>query len=99
MDGSVRKEAVVAQRRKDAGQFKARAAAEVIAGHKTVNEISAEYGVHASQIHGRKKQALAHLPEVLDDKRCSARGCGSALTWCVVCCVGWVRRRFIPRRV
>jgi transposase-like protein len=59
----------VAQRRKHTGQFKARVALEAIAGHKTVNEISSEYGVHASQIHKWKKQALAHLPEVLDDHR------------------------------
>ena len=59
----------MAQRRKHTGQFKARVAVEAIAGHKTVNEISAEYGVHASQIHKWKKQALQHLPEVLDDNR------------------------------
>ena len=63
----------MAQRRKHTGQFKARVAIEAIAGHKTVNEISSEYGVHASQIHKWKKQALAHLPEVLDDNRRSPR--------------------------
>jgi transposase-like protein len=71
--GGVRKEAVVAQRRKHTGQLKARVAVEAIAGHKTMNEISAEYGVHASQIHKWKKQALEHLPEVLDDHRGSRR--------------------------
>ena len=59
----------MAQRRKFTGQVKARVALEVIAGHKTVNEISAEYGVHASQIHKWKKEALERLPEVLDDSR------------------------------
>ena len=59
----------MAQRRKHTGQFKARVALEAIAGHKTVNEISSEYGVHASQIHKWKKQALAFLPETLDDHR------------------------------
>jgi putative transposase len=34
-----------------------------------VNEISAEYGIHASQIHQWKKQALEQLPQVLDDHR------------------------------
>jgi len=63
----------VAQRRKHTGQFKARVAVEAIGGHKTVNEISAEYGVHASQIHQWKKQALEHLPEMLDDSRRSRR--------------------------
>jgi len=59
----------VAQRRKHTGQFKARVAVEAIAGHKTINQISAEYGVHASQIHKWKKQALEHLPELLDGSR------------------------------
>ena len=63
----------MAQRRKHTGQFKARVAIETIAGHKTANEISTEYGVHASQIHKWKKQALALLPEVLDDNRRSRR--------------------------
>lgn len=63
----------MAQRRKHTGQFKARVAVEAITGHKTVNEISAEYGIHASQIHKWKKQALDHLPEVLDDSRRSRR--------------------------
>ena len=59
----------MAQRRKHTGQFKARVAVEAIAGHKTINEISGEYGVHASQIHKWKKQALEHLPELLDGNR------------------------------
>lgn len=59
----------MAQRRKHTGQFKARVAVEAIKGHMTVNEISAEYGVHASQIHQWKKEALERLPEVLDDGR------------------------------
>jgi transposase-like protein len=71
--GSLRKEAHVAQRRKHTGQFKARVALEAIAGHKTVNELSAEYGVHASQIHQWKKEALERLPEVLDDGRHNRR--------------------------
>lgn len=63
----------MAQRRKHTGQFKARVAVEAIAGHKTVNEISVEYGVHASQIHKWKKEALEGLPEILDDGRSSRR--------------------------
>jgi transposase-like protein len=67
--GSVRKEAIVAQRRKHTGQFKARVAVEAIAGHKTVNQIAAEYGVHPSQVNKWKKHALEGLPEVLCDGR------------------------------
>ena len=67
--GSIGKEAAVAQRRKHNGQFKSRVAIEAIAGHKTVNQIAAEYGVHPSQVNKWKKQALERLPEVLSDGR------------------------------
>jgi transposase-like protein len=61
----------VAQRRKHNGQFKARVVLEAIAGHKTVNQIATEYGVHPSQVNTWKKQALDRLPEVLSDGRAS----------------------------
>lgn len=69
----------MAQRRKFTGQFKARVAVEMIAGHKTVNEISTEYGVHASQIHKWKKEALERLAEVLDDSRRSRQDATQAV--------------------
>ena len=43
-------EAIMAQRKRYGGQFKARVAIEAIAGPKTVNQISAEHGVHPTQI-------------------------------------------------
>jgi transposase-like protein len=55
----------MAQRKRYGGQFKARVAMEAIAGHKTVNQISAEHGVHPTQVAKWKKQALQLLPEVL----------------------------------
>ncbi len=64
----------MAQRRKHNGQFKARVAIEAIAGHKTVNQIVAEYGVHPSQVNKWKKQALERLPEVLSDGRAGKDG-------------------------
>jgi putative transposase len=51
----------------------------MIAGHKTVNEISTEYGVHASQIHKWKKEALERLAEVLDDSRRSRQDATQAV--------------------
>ena len=63
-------EAIMAQRKRHTGQFKARVAVEAIAGHKTVNEIAIEYGIHPSQVNKWKKQALEQLPEALSD------GCG-----------------------
>jgi len=58
-------EAIMAQRKRYGGQFKARVAIEAIAGHKTVNQISAEHGVHPTQVAKWKKQAVHQLPEVL----------------------------------
>jgi len=55
----------MAQRKHYGGQFKARVVIEAIAGHKTVNQISAEHGVHPTQVAKWKKQALERLPEVL----------------------------------
>jgi transposase-like protein len=62
-------EAIMAQRKRHTGQFKARVAIEAIAGHKTVNQIAAEYGVHPSQVNKWKKDAVERLPEVLCDGR------------------------------
>ena len=72
--GGIRKESTVAQRRKHTGQFKARVAVEAIAGHKTVNQIVAEYGVHPSQVNKWKKHALERLPEALCDGRTGKDG-------------------------
>jgi len=55
----------MAQRKRHTGQFKARVAVEAIAGHKTVNEIATEYGIHPSQVNKWKKQAPEQLPEAL----------------------------------
>jgi putative transposase len=62
-------EAIMAQRKRHTGQFKARVAVEAIAGHKTINEIATEYGIYPSQVNKWKKQALEQLPDVLSDGR------------------------------
>ena len=45
----------MAQRKRHTGQFKAGVAGEAIAGHKTVNEIATEYGIHPSQVNNMKR--------------------------------------------
>jgi transposase-like protein len=67
-------EAIMAQRKRHTGQFKARVAVEAIAGHKTVNQIATEYGIHPSQVNKWKKHALEGLPEVLCDGRGGKNG-------------------------
>lgn len=39
-------------------KFKAKVAIEALKGHRTVNQIAAEYDVHPSQVNGWKKQLL-----------------------------------------
>jgi len=47
-------------------------AVEAIRQQKTITELTAEYGVHATQIPAWKKQALAAIPEA-----CSGKQAGS----------------------
>jgi len=54
----------MAQRKRHTGQFKSRVAVEAVAGHKTINEIATEYGIHPSRVNKWKKQAFEQLPGV-----------------------------------
>ncbi len=51
-------------RKRYSADLKAKVALEAIKGHKTANEIAAEYGVHPVQIAQWKKQALDGLPDL-----------------------------------
>lgn len=52
------------RRKQHSKAFKAKVALAALKGHKTVNEIAAEYEVHPTQINTWKKRALEALPEV-----------------------------------
>ncbi|MDD5272510.1 MAG: hypothetical protein PHU14_07315 [Methylovulum sp.] len=54
-------------------EFKANVAVEAIRQQKTVNELTTEYAVHATQINFWKKQALAVIPEAFSGKKEKAR--------------------------
>ena len=56
------------QRKRYSAELKTRVALEAIKGHKTANEIAAEYAVHPSQIAQWKKQALDGLPTVFSPR-------------------------------
>jgi transposase len=49
--------------------FKAKVAIEAIRQQKTINELTSEYGVHATQINLWKKQALAVIPEAFSGRK------------------------------
>ena len=51
------------KRKQHRKEFKAKVALEALKGHKTINEIAAEYEVHPTQINTWKKRALEALPE------------------------------------
>ncbi len=57
------------QRKQYSAEFKAKVALEAIRGHKTINELASEYGVHPAQIGLWKKQALEGLASVFDTQR------------------------------
>lgn len=57
------------QRKRHSAEVKAKVALEAIKGHKTVNEIASEYGVHPTQIAQWKKQVLEELPEIFSQRR------------------------------
>jgi hypothetical protein len=50
-------------------EFKAKVAIEAIRQQKTLNELTAEYGIHATQINLWKKQALAVIPGAFSKRR------------------------------
>ena len=56
------------KRKRHSSKFKARVALEAIKGEKTIAELSGQYGVHPTQIHKWKKQALESLPDIFSDK-------------------------------
>ena len=45
-------------RKKFTSEFKAKVAIEALKGHKTIYELSIEFGVHASQVNTWKKQLI-----------------------------------------
>jgi len=52
------------KRKKYSKELKAKVAVAGIKGHKTVNEIASEFGVHPSMVNRWKKQALESMANV-----------------------------------
>ncbi len=49
--------------------FKAKVALEAIKGHRTLNEIASEFGLHPNQVTQWKKQVIEHLPDLFERGR------------------------------
>ncbi len=56
-------------RKKHSTQTKVKVVLEVLKEEKTIAEITAKYGIHATQINTWKKAVLAVLPEAFSTKR------------------------------
>jgi len=56
-------------RKKHSTQTKVKVVLEVLKGEKTTAEITAKYGIHATQINNWKKAVLEVIPEAFSTKR------------------------------
>lgn len=56
-------------RKRHGADFKSRVALEALRQQRTINEMTAEYGVHATQMNNWKKQALEAIPAAFSNKR------------------------------
>jgi transposase len=56
-------------RKKHSTQTKVKVVLEVLKGEKTIAEITAKYGIHATQINNWKKAVLEVIPEAFSNKR------------------------------
>jgi transposase-like protein len=53
-------------RRRHSSEFKARVALEAVKGHKTLNELASEFGVHPVQIAQWKRQLVEASPATFE---------------------------------
>ncbi len=56
-------------RKTHTSQFKTKVAIEAIKEQKTINELTAQYSIHASQLSSWKKQALEIIPQAFAGKK------------------------------
>ncbi len=56
-------------RKRYTAEFKTQVAVEAIRRQNTINELTAEYGIYATQINTWKKQAPVAIPEAFSSKK------------------------------
>lgn len=56
-------------RKRHTAEFKRKVALEALKGEKTLNELTSEYGVHATQIKNWKQQALEGIDNAFASKK------------------------------
>jgi len=56
------------KRKQYTAELKAKIVKEILREEKTVSQLSAEYGIHSSQLYKWRDQALAGFPGLFDDQ-------------------------------
>jgi len=56
------------KRKQYTAEFKAQVVMEIVKEEKTVNQISAEYGIHSIQLYKWRDQALTGLPGLFNEQ-------------------------------
>jgi putative transposase len=56
------------KRKQYTAEFKAQAVKEILREEKTISQLSAEYGIHSSQLYKWRDQALAGLPNLFNEQ-------------------------------
>jgi putative transposase len=59
----------IMKRKKYSDEFKARVALDALKGHKTINELASEYGLHPNQIGQWKKKLIEGSADVFSKKK------------------------------
>ncbi len=57
------------KRKRYSNNLKAKVALASLKGNLTANEIASEFGIHVSQVHRWKKEAIDQLPDIFDKKK------------------------------
>lgn len=60
---------MIAKRKRHSAEFKGKVALEGLKGQKTISEISAEYGIHSTQISQWKTQLKEGIKDIFGSRR------------------------------
>lgn len=61
------------KRNRYSNKLKAKVALAALKGDRTVNEIASEFGIHVSQVHRWRKEAIEQLPDIFNKKKSARR--------------------------
>ncbi|WP_143598827.1 transposase, partial [Sulfobacillus thermosulfidooxidans] len=59
----------MSKQKRHSATFKSQVVLEMLKEEKTVSQIAAEYGIHPSQLHRWKRQALDNFPQLFAESQ------------------------------